>query len=167
MSSIIRRRSGLTVLVSLMGSSILSEVQRHLDSQDGAPQCATAILSTDYRTLGSCPRAAGWSAATSCHGPQRVCRWVVPSPASEGKADNGNLASSDYSTRLRADSDQVRTYPAWRKKFLHSWALKSVTTRPIRRERRGIVCSAALRRCALSLLKASSIGLRSGEYFGR
>ena len=30
-----------------------------------------------------------------------------------------------------------------------------------------IVCSAALRRCALSLLKASSIGLRSGEYFGR
>src|SRR5215471_17602577 len=71
------------------------------------------------------------------------------------------------STGVRADSDQVRTYPAWRKKFLHSWALKSVTTRPIRRERRGIVCSAALRRCALSLLKASSIGLRSGEYFGR
>src|SRR5215475_13555146 len=69
MSSIIRRRSRLTVLVSLMGSSIRSEVQRHLDSQDGAPQCATAILSTDYRTLGSCPRAAGWSAATSCHGP--------------------------------------------------------------------------------------------------
>src|SRR5580700_9473077 len=36
MSSIIRWRSGLTVLVSLMGSSILSEVDEHLDSQDGA-----------------------------------------------------------------------------------------------------------------------------------
>src|ERR1700688_4608606 len=67
----------------------------------------------------------------------------------------------------RADSGQVRTYPAWRKKFLHSCGLKSVTTRPIRRMRRGMVCSAALRRCALSLLNASSIGLRSGEYFGR
>src|SRR5215472_6768133 len=38
MSSIIRRRSGLTVLVSLMGSSFLSEDCKHLDSQDrGSP----------------------------------------------------------------------------------------------------------------------------------
>ncbi len=44
---------------------------------------------------------------------------------------------------LRADSGHVRTYPAWRKKFLHSLALKSVTTRPIRRKRREIVRSAA------------------------
>jgi hypothetical protein len=34
---------------------------------------------------------------------------------------------------------------------------------PIRRKKRKMVCAAALRRCALSLLKASSIGLRSGE----
>jgi hypothetical protein len=37
----------------------------------------------------------------------------------------------------------------------------------ILRERRGMVRSAAFRRCALSLLKACSIGLRSGEYLGR
>ena len=28
-----------------------------------------AVLSTGYRSLGSCPRAAGWSAATLCFGP--------------------------------------------------------------------------------------------------
>src|SRR5262249_23047204 len=28
-------------------------------------------LSTDYEPLGSCSRAAGWSAATSCFGPSR------------------------------------------------------------------------------------------------
>lgn len=38
---------------------------------------------------------------------------------------------------------------------------------PILRKRCGIVCSAALRRCAFTLLKAGSIGLRSGEYGGR
>src|SRR5258708_4040719 len=37
MSSIIRRRSGLTVLVSLMGSSILSEVDNTLDLRMGLP----------------------------------------------------------------------------------------------------------------------------------
>ena len=29
-------------------------------------------LSTDYRPLGSCSRAAGWSAATLCHGTKRI-----------------------------------------------------------------------------------------------
>ena len=38
---------------------------------------------------------------------------------------------------------------------------------PILRERCGMVRSAAFRRCALSLLNAISIGLRSGEYLGR
>jgi hypothetical protein len=28
------------------------------------------FLSTGYRPLGSCSRAAGWSAATLCHGPE-------------------------------------------------------------------------------------------------
>src|SRR5215831_6758327 len=38
MSSIIRRRSGLTVLVSLMESSFLIEASEHLDSHDrGSP----------------------------------------------------------------------------------------------------------------------------------
>src|SRR5215813_5488157 len=36
MSSIIRGRSGLTVLVSLMESSFLIEAWKHLDSQDGS-----------------------------------------------------------------------------------------------------------------------------------
>src|SRR5271156_3313101 len=31
-------------------------------------------LSTDYRPLGSCSRAAGWSAATSCFGTFETCR---------------------------------------------------------------------------------------------
>ena len=38
--------------------------------------------------------------------------------------------------------------------------------RPIRRRKRGIVRSAALRRSALSLLNGISIGFRSGEYLG-
>src|SRR5215831_9404669 len=32
---------------------------------------AIAVLSTGSRPLGSCPRAAGWSAATSCSDPER------------------------------------------------------------------------------------------------
>src|SRR5262249_39194437 len=35
---------------------------------------AITVLSTGYRPLGSCSRAAGWSAATSCYGPRaEVC----------------------------------------------------------------------------------------------
>ena len=41
--------------------------------------------------------------------------------------------------------------------------VKVFTTRPILRSRPAMVCSAALRRCAFNLLKAISIGLRSGE----
>ena len=40
-------------------------------SQDGALKPASAVLSAGFRSLGSCPRAAGWSAATLCHGPFR------------------------------------------------------------------------------------------------
>src|ERR1017187_7951702 len=49
----------------------------------------------------------------------------------------------------------------------HSCELNAVIRTPILWQRRGMVRSAALRRWALSLLKACSIGLRSGEYFGR
>src|ERR1700752_2063709 len=38
--------------------------------------CATTILSIGYRPLGSCSRAAGWSAATLCCGPSR--KWRQP-----------------------------------------------------------------------------------------
>src|SRR6516225_57936 len=37
---------------------------------------ATAILSTGYRPLGSCSRAAGWSEATLCYGPTGTSRHV-------------------------------------------------------------------------------------------
>src|SRR5215831_3204129 len=70
MSSIIRRRSGLTVLVSLMESSFLIEAVNTSILRTGALHCYHYyILSTGSRPLGSCPRAAGWSAATSCFDP--------------------------------------------------------------------------------------------------
>src|ERR1700738_1418788 len=65
MSSSIRWRSGLTVLVSLMGSSILSEVDEHLDSQDGAlhPLLASFRLVKGLSALAPAQRA----------GAQRLC----------------------------------------------------------------------------------------------
>src|SRR5215469_13757289 len=77
MSWIIRRRSGLTVLVSLMESSFLSEVHDTSILRTGALHCYHYYtLSTGYRPLGSCPRAAGWSAATSRFDPSETlaCR---------------------------------------------------------------------------------------------
>ena len=35
---------------------------------------AIAVLSIGYQSLGSCSRAAGWSAATLCSGTKRTCR---------------------------------------------------------------------------------------------
>src|SRR5258708_2047988 len=67
---------------------------------DGAPHRAIAILSAGYRPLGSRPRAAGWSAATSCHGPlrTRACATACPKLA---KADAAFFSSSAIlSTRL-------------------------------------------------------------------
>src|SRR5215471_6638422 len=67
MSSIIRLRSGLTVLVSLMESSFLFEACSTSILRTGALHCYHYyILSTGSRPLGSCSRTAGWSAATSC-----------------------------------------------------------------------------------------------------
>src|SRR5580692_11475774 len=70
MSSIIRWRSGLTVLVSLMGSSILSEVDEHLDSQDGAlhPLLASLRLVKGLSALAPAQRA----------GAQRLCALARP-----------------------------------------------------------------------------------------
>src|SRR6516165_4700495 len=56
-----------------MGSSILSEVDNTSILRTGLSS-ATTIFSTGYRPLGSCPRAAGWRAATSCNDPEPTCR---------------------------------------------------------------------------------------------
>src|SRR5262245_45669983 len=53
-----------------MGSSILSEVDSTSILSAGLSSAIT-ILSIRYRPLGSCSRAAGWSAATLCRGPTR------------------------------------------------------------------------------------------------
>jgi len=50
-----------------MESSILSEVDDTSILRTSAPG-ARAVLSTGYQPLTSCPRAAGWSAATLCIG---------------------------------------------------------------------------------------------------
>ena len=65
----------------------------------------------------------------------------------------GVITRADISTRHRKSDphDQQHSRPV----------------RPMRRRRRGIVRSAALRRPALSLLNGISIGLRSGEYLDR
>src|SRR5215831_7844584 len=53
-----------------MESSFLSEVHDTSILRTGALHCYHYyILSTGSRPLGSCPRAAGWSAATSCCDP--------------------------------------------------------------------------------------------------
>src|ERR1700756_2708893 len=74
-----------------MESSFLSEGCNTSILRTGLSS-ATTILSTGYRPLGSCSRAAGWSAATLCYVPKRevlrgsekVClsgvdrKWLTP-----------------------------------------------------------------------------------------
>ena len=48
---------------------------------------AIAVLSIGYQSLGSCSRAAGWSAATLCVGTKRTCRGRLTMSAPEGKTD--------------------------------------------------------------------------------
>ena len=64
---------------------------------------------------------------------------------------------------VRAESGQVRAYPALAKKLAHSSGLKRSSRVPMRGQRVSSVRSWALRRWALSFEKACSIGLRSGE----
>src|SRR5271157_3988523 len=68
MSSIIRRRSGLTVLVPLIGRSFLSEVERPSILRTGLPVAPSLSYRLATRPPGSHPRAAGRSGATSCVG---------------------------------------------------------------------------------------------------
>jgi hypothetical protein len=48
---------------------------------------AIAVLSIGYQSLGSCSRAAGWSAATLCLGTNRTNRAGLTMSVLEGKAD--------------------------------------------------------------------------------
>src|ERR1700676_52134 len=73
------------MLASLMGSSILSEVHETPSILGTKLFSASAIL--DYRSLGSCSRAAGWSAATLCGGSKRTCRGRLTMSAPQGKTD--------------------------------------------------------------------------------
>src|SRR5882672_379707 len=53
---------------------------------------AIAVLSTDDRPLGSCSRAAGWSAATLCHGPEGEVLTCVSNVCSRGNCGRDVLA---------------------------------------------------------------------------
>src|ERR1700738_3364961 len=86
MSSSIRWRSGLTVLVSLMGSSILSEVDEHLDSQDGAlhPLLASFRLGKGLSALAPAQRA----------GAQRLCAVAQPCRQARRSPEGGCWGTS-------------------------------------------------------------------------
>lgn len=62
----------------------------------------------------------------------------------------------------RAFSVHIGSYPAAWKKFRHSCGVKPSMSRPMAPHRPGTERSAALRRRALSLEKAFSMGLKSG-----
>jgi hypothetical protein len=56
---------------------------------------AIAVLSIGYQSLGSCSRAAGWSAATLCHGTKRTLQPDSGVSAVEGRAEVV-IASPDF-----------------------------------------------------------------------
>src|SRR4051812_5309345 len=67
-----------------MGSSILSEVDDTSILRTGLSFGYWRPLNR-LRPLGSCPRAAGWSAATLCIGPQWPCWQSLTMSAVEGR----------------------------------------------------------------------------------
>jgi hypothetical protein len=68
-----------------------------------------------------------------------------------------------HPTDARADSVQTRSYPAAAKKLLQSRGVKVVSASAMAVQRASTDRAAALRRAALSLAKAISMGLRSGD----
>ncbi len=48
---------------------------------------AIAVLSIGYQSLGSCSRAAGWSAATLCDGTFETCRGTLKMSAYRGRSE--------------------------------------------------------------------------------
>src|SRR6201984_1665664 len=101
MSSIMRWRSGLTVLVSLMESSILSEVDDPSIPRTGLPRRYACPLNwlPASRLL---PRAAGWSAATLCLGTNRTNRAGMMMSDDRGKPEVvSRMDSVRYLGKLR------------------------------------------------------------------
>jgi len=74
------------MLASLMGSSILSEVLQTPSILRTELSSASAIL--DYRPLGSCSRAAGWSASDLCSAQMRSADRIELRLSLEAKAEN-------------------------------------------------------------------------------
>ena len=66
---------------------------------------ASAVLSTGYRPLGSCFRAAGWSAATLCSGPSRTA--ALPR-SQTGYNGNRQARAITPPQRLRASNPSPR-----------------------------------------------------------
>src|ERR1700761_1607211 len=71
-----------------MESSFLSEGCNTSILRTGLSS-ATTVLSTGYRPLGSCSRAAGWSAATLCVGTFETCRPILPMSVHRGRPEVG------------------------------------------------------------------------------
>jgi hypothetical protein len=69
-------------------------------------------LSTDYRPLGSCSRAAGWSAATLCHGTFRKCCDVRLESEIRTKEPQAILSSSSVRSLHPTDCHNAENYPA-------------------------------------------------------
>ena len=85
---------------------------------------ATTILSADYRPLGSCPRAAGWSAATLCVDPEqtsdpffraqvptaaiRVSAGAIPSLAGRSEGSSDERARNRRSARSYLPQNNFR-----------------------------------------------------------
>jgi len=65
--------------------------------------------------------------------------------------------------RARAFSDQCGSYPELAKKFMHSSGGKSSMTSAMAAQRSSTVRAATFLSKALSLAKACSMGLKSGE----
>ena len=80
--------SGTTAIVPLAASSVPRQID---DSSIQVTSFSTALsllsLSTDYEPLGSCSRAAGWSAATLCVGPKRRSTMFVQMSHVGGEAE--------------------------------------------------------------------------------
>jgi hypothetical protein len=62
-------------------------------SQDGALKPASAFLSAGFRYLGSCPRAAGWSAATLCFGTNPPCWGGLMTSVDRGRPEGAGPRS--------------------------------------------------------------------------
>src|SRR6267142_3528196 len=87
-----------------MGSSVLSEVDDTSILRTGLSTCYWRPLNW-LRPLGSCPRAAGWSAATLCIGPSRPCLKNSWPQCPESGQTGTDVNDPTRALRQRADSN--------------------------------------------------------------